>query len=142
MNRNSERCAHYVVVKVLRHRLRLQIKCYDSVAQLVEQLTLNQWVESSSLSGVTNNKILIFRHQTLKISILLLPSKAYFASKKSVLMHKFDAFCTKKMYSVFVKPCLKVERQSRLWSLPFFAYCEEQTERLCCLFCRCVGLRR
>ena len=26
---------------------------YDSVAQLVEQLTLNQWVESSSLSGVT-----------------------------------------------------------------------------------------
>ncbi len=25
----------------------------DSVAQLVEQLTLNQWVESSSLSGVT-----------------------------------------------------------------------------------------
>ncbi len=31
----------------------------DSVAQLVEQLTLNQWVESSSLSGVTNKK----RHQ-------------------------------------------------------------------------------
>ena len=31
----------------------------DSVAQLVEQLTLNQWVESSSLSGVTkpNGKI-------------------------------------------------------------------------------------
>ena len=27
--------------------------CNDSVAQLVEQLTLNQWVESSSLSGVT-----------------------------------------------------------------------------------------
>src|SRR5690606_8182021 len=26
---------------------------HDSVAQLVEQLTLNQWVESSSLSGVT-----------------------------------------------------------------------------------------
>lgn len=26
----------------------------DSVAQLVEQLTLNQWVESSNLSGVTN----------------------------------------------------------------------------------------
>jgi hypothetical protein len=25
----------------------------DSVAQLVEQLTLNQWVESSNLSGVT-----------------------------------------------------------------------------------------
>ena len=28
---------------------------YDSVAQLVEQLTLNQWVESSSLSGVTTS---------------------------------------------------------------------------------------
>ena len=27
---------------------------YDSVAQLVEQLTLNQWVEGSSPSGVTN----------------------------------------------------------------------------------------
>ena len=27
----------------------------DSVAQLVEQLTLNQWVESSSLSGVTTS---------------------------------------------------------------------------------------
>ena len=26
----------------------------DSVAQLVEQLTLNQWVESSNLSGVTS----------------------------------------------------------------------------------------
>ncbi len=29
----------------------------DSVAQLVEQLTLNQWVESSSLSGVTEGSI-------------------------------------------------------------------------------------
>ena len=29
----------------------------DSVAQLVEQLTLNQWVESSSLSGVTKQNI-------------------------------------------------------------------------------------
>lgn len=27
----------------------------DFVAQLVEQLTLNQWVESSNLSGVTNS---------------------------------------------------------------------------------------
>ena len=27
---------------------------FDSVAQLVEQLTLNQWVESSNLSGVTS----------------------------------------------------------------------------------------
>ena len=28
----------------------------DSVAQLVEQMTLNHWVESSSLSGVTSMK--------------------------------------------------------------------------------------
>ena len=31
--------------------------CNDSVAQLVEQMTLNHWVESSSLSGVTNFKL-------------------------------------------------------------------------------------
>ena len=30
-----------------------QQKNHDSVAQLVEQMTLNHWVESSSLSGVT-----------------------------------------------------------------------------------------
>ncbi len=29
----------------------------DLVAQLVEQLTLNQWVESSSLSQVTTSKV-------------------------------------------------------------------------------------
>ena len=35
------------------------LRSNDFVAQLVEQLTLNQWVESSSLSGVTkpNGKI-------------------------------------------------------------------------------------
>jgi hypothetical protein len=38
----------HVVVKCL-----LCILKNDSVAQLVEQLTLNQWVESSNLSGVT-----------------------------------------------------------------------------------------
>ena len=30
----------------------------DSVAQLVEQMTLNHWVESSSLSGVTFSNFL------------------------------------------------------------------------------------
>ncbi len=30
-----------------------EINGIDSVAQLVEQMTLNHWVESSSLSGVT-----------------------------------------------------------------------------------------
>ncbi len=29
---------------------------FDSVAQLVEQMTLNHWVESSSLSGVTTKE--------------------------------------------------------------------------------------
>ena len=28
---------------------------YDSLAQLVEQLTLNQWVEGSNPSGVTKD---------------------------------------------------------------------------------------
>ena len=32
-------------------------KRFDSVAQLVEQMTLNHWVESSSLSGVTKQSI-------------------------------------------------------------------------------------
>ena len=36
------------------HRLKRLQKQYDSVAQLVEQLTLNQWVEGSIPSGVTN----------------------------------------------------------------------------------------
>ena len=31
-------------------------KRHDSVAQLVEQMTLNHWVESSSLSGVTKKE--------------------------------------------------------------------------------------
>ena len=33
--------------------LQRKSKITDSVAQLVEQMTLNHWVESSSLSGVT-----------------------------------------------------------------------------------------
>ena len=37
----------------LRERPNKRDKINDSVAQLVEQLTLTQWVESSSLSGVT-----------------------------------------------------------------------------------------
>ena len=41
MHRNSERDS----------------KNNDSVAQLVEQMTLNHWVESSSLSGVTRQSI-------------------------------------------------------------------------------------
>ena len=41
MHRNSERDS----------------KNNDSVAQLVEQMTLNHWVESSSLSGVTKGSI-------------------------------------------------------------------------------------
>ena len=34
----------------------IPLKRSDLVAQLVEQLTLNQWVESSSLSQVTENQ--------------------------------------------------------------------------------------
>ena len=35
-------------------------KCEVSLAQLVEQLTLNQWVESSSLSGDTRDALRLF----------------------------------------------------------------------------------
>ena|GEM_PF-4233213 len=38
---------------LLFYRRALTFVSMDFVAQLVEQLTLNQWVESSSLSGVT-----------------------------------------------------------------------------------------
>ena len=46
------------------------LSLYDSVAQLVEQMTLNHWVESSSLSGVTAykkvlNKVLRHLRKTL-----------------------------------------------------------------------------
>ena len=37
--------------------LQRKSKITDSVAQLVEQMTLNHWVESSSLSGVTEGSI-------------------------------------------------------------------------------------
>ena len=33
------------------------VSFFDSVAQLVEQLTLNQWVEGSSPSGVTQKSV-------------------------------------------------------------------------------------
>ena len=40
------------------HRKSKSLCAYnDSVAQLVEQMTLNHWVESSSLSGVTRQKV-------------------------------------------------------------------------------------
>ncbi len=42
----------------------------DSVAQLVEQLTLNQWVEGSSPSGVTDNKPLMHSVGGFFITIL------------------------------------------------------------------------
>ena len=45
---SSEICRNFAVQKAKQNA--------DSVAQLVEQLTLNQWVESSSLSGVTTKK--------------------------------------------------------------------------------------
>ncbi len=37
----------------------------DSVAQLVEQMTLNHWVESSNLSGVTKGKDVFDKHLSL-----------------------------------------------------------------------------
>ena len=43
--------------KSLKASLRIPTIKNDSVAQLVEQVTLNHWVESSSLSGVTKGSI-------------------------------------------------------------------------------------
>ena len=39
----------------------VSILYFDSVAQLVEQMTLNHWVESSSLSGVTIKNSITFK---------------------------------------------------------------------------------
>lgn len=58
---------------------------YDLVAQLVEQLTLNQWVESSSLSQVTEiqqvqNKICSlekFAESLMQIMKRKMPGKIY-----------------------------------------------------------------
>ena len=55
-------CGEFFLKKITQKILPIQKKCVtlqpqnekdDSVAQLVEQLTLNQWVEGSSPSGVT-----------------------------------------------------------------------------------------
>ena len=43
----------------------------DSVAQLVEQLTLNQWVEGSSPSGVTKRRVPDLRFISLKSGAFL-----------------------------------------------------------------------
>lgn len=40
---------------------------YDSVAQLVEQMTLNHWVVGSSPTGVTLNKSQLFVNQIIEI---------------------------------------------------------------------------
>ena len=41
------------LVVPLQSEINKMVSFFDSVAQLVEQLTLNQWVEGSSPSGVT-----------------------------------------------------------------------------------------
>jgi hypothetical protein len=62
---------------------------FDSVAQLVEQLTLNQRAESSSLSGVT---ILIRTYMTTKTkkSLDLLPLAALIISAVYLLYTRLD----------------------------------------------------
>ncbi len=42
-----------IILRVVKNEKRQLV--YASLAQLVEQLTLNQWVRSSSLRGSTNN---------------------------------------------------------------------------------------
>ena len=43
------------LVVPLQSEINKMVSFFDSVAQLVEQLTLNQWVEGSSPSGVTKD---------------------------------------------------------------------------------------
>ena len=50
--------------------IHLHRKTNDSVAQLVEQLTLNQWVQGSIPCGVTSNKK-VYRNVSLFIWMLL-----------------------------------------------------------------------
>ena len=45
------------LVVPLQSEINKMISFFDSVAQLVEQLTLNQWVEGSSPSGVTQKSV-------------------------------------------------------------------------------------
>ena len=45
----------------------LMVSFFDSVAQLVEQLTLNQWVEGSSPSGVTIKMVKLLTMSDLTI---------------------------------------------------------------------------
>ncbi len=72
--------------------LRHQKLKHDSVAQLVEQLTLNQWVESSSLSGVTESKAITnkicgrFLICTKNLHRILKP---FFEKQISILQNKF-----------------------------------------------------
>ncbi len=57
----------------------------DSVAQLVEQLTLNQWAEGSSPSGVTLQKRRI--QQTPNNQSILGVFLFYTPAKHSIIMH-------------------------------------------------------
>ena len=45
------------LVVPLQSEINKMVSFFDSVAQLVEQLTLNQWVEGSSPSGVTQKSV-------------------------------------------------------------------------------------
>ena len=67
---------------------------FDSVAQLVEQMTLNHWVESSSLSGVTSCKRFLNR-------VLRHCRKTLFSFRGGRVMHlksSWDNDCKERVY--------------------------------------------
>ena len=61
--------------------------CFDSLAQLVEQLTLNQWVEGSSPSGVTKQQ-----ERKMKIHTFLSVYLFYFQRFGYVFLTTFQYF--------------------------------------------------
>ena len=66
------------IVVPLHSEINEMISFFDSVAQLVEQLTLNQWVEGSSPSGVTEKMANKQLHSLLAVFLFsYIPEKLY-----------------------------------------------------------------
>ena len=79
--------------------------CFDSLAQLVEQLTLNQWVEGSSPSGVTKRQ-----ERKMKIHTLLSVYLFYFQLFAYVFMAATDCFALR--HCLIAHGAAHVHRQS------------------------------
>ena len=96
----------------------------DSVAQLVEQMTLNHWVESSSLSGVTQVKQLSTR---LAAFFVFAPRASWFCHSRAApssnrnlsqfAINEFTIVCSTSVYVFYA-----INYKSRLFyggNIPF-----------------------